>query len=518
MASTNVESLDVVIIGAGISGINTAYRVQSQLPGAKFTVLEARDNIGGTWDLFRYPGIRSDSDLHTFGFAWHPWPYPNPIAEGPLILSYLNEAITTHGIDKHINLNHKVTAAEWSSKKKKWTVSVSGPGGQTKTYEATFVVLGCGYYDYGAPLQAHIPGLDDFKGRVIHPQYWPADFDHTDKNIVIIGSGATAVTILPAMAKTAKHVTMVQRSPSWVVSMDNRAPGSRWTKFLPRFLADWIGWLYFTIFPHIRVLMCLYWPESVRKDILAATKAQLPERISVDPHFTPRYNPWEQRLCLAPDGDFYKAFNDDAETGEPSRADVVTGVIKTITEDGLVTEDGQTLHGVDAIVTATGLRVAWGGQIPLRVDGDLVKAADKRIWNGCMLNDVPNLVFMMGYTRASWTLGADCSAFILCRLVVAMRKQHAGVAVPRIQPAKSYSGRGSSSGKQEPLLEFEGDGHVESMEKRPWLDLTSSYVRAGEDRLPWYGTKGPWKARGNIWVDWIHARVGNITSGIELSR
>lgn len=486
------ESYDIVIIGAGIAGINCAYRLQTRLPEARITLLEARDAIGGTWDFFKYPGLRSDSDLETYSFAWEPWPYATPIAEAHLIMSYLHHCVAKYGLGKYMNFRHKVTAADWSSESKRWTLAVDNAG-QKKRYGASFVVLGTGYYDYDTPWPAIIPGLDSFQGKVVHPQFWPTDYDFTDKDVVVIGSGATTITLLPNLAPMTRHTTMLQRSPSYVVSVSNVNPFATWW-FLPKPVRYWLSWTHVFVVFHWRTLMCYRYPEASRAMLLQSARAQLPAHIPVDPHFTPRYNPWQQRLCLAPNGDFFQSLH--GTDGQPPKASIVTGTIRTVTADGIALDDGRAL-AADVIVTATGLKLLFGGGIPFRVDGELVAPHEHAIWDGCMLNDVPNLVFMTGYATASWTVGVDNTAITLCRLWKQMRRAGKQVAVPKL-PA---------------------DRQIADEDKRPFLDLTSTYITANKKLYPFTisWATGPWKARGNIWVDWLYARCGAIGRALALS-
>lgn len=476
--STAKEAYDLIIVGAGISGINCSYRLQTKLPHLKFTIFENRDHIGGTWDLFKYPGIRSDSDLHTFGFAWHPWPHAHPIAEGPLILSYMQECVSKYGLDKYINFRHKVLSADWSSKLHQWSIVVENEG-KKKTCTAKFLVLGAGYYDYNQPLPVEIPGLERFKGKIIHPQFWPTEYDHTNKKMIIIGSGATAITLLPTLAKTAAHVTMLQRSASYIVASKQEWAGRRfWPSWLLKYCERW----WFMVIPHMFLIMCRRFPKLMKRTVLKDTIKLLPSRIALDPHFNPKYFPWQQRLCFAPDGDFFEALH-------TPKADVVTSHIKTVTEDGIELQIGKKLDA-DVIVTATGLKMQFGGSIPLRVDGDLVDKGKRLIWNGSMIENIPNMFFMVGYTNASWTMGADDTAFIICRLLKNMESQNVHVAVPRL-PREA------------------------NMERKSAWALTSTYVKAAEERLPKYGTKGPWRPRDHVINDYVHARYGNVTGGLH---
>ncbi|KAF3769538.1 FAD/NAD(P)-binding domain-containing protein [Cryphonectria parasitica EP155] len=494
-SSTSVNSYDIIIIGGGLAGINCAYRLQSRVPDAKFAILEARDDIGGTWEIFKYPGIRSDSDLHTYGFAWEPWPYSTPIAEGELILSYFHQCVEKYDLRKYMSFRHKVTGCDWSSEAKKWTLAVDNDG-QRKVYEASFVVLGTGYYDYENPLPAVIPGLENFKGKIVHPQAWPTDYDFSEKEVVVVGSGATAITLIPNLAPRTKHVTMLQRSPTWIAAITNRAPfDGHWllSSLIPRRLKAWLNWLYFAIVPFYRVRLCQRYPQLARKALLKQAGERLPADISTDPHFTPRYNPWEQRLCLSPEGDFFECLH--GRDGKPAKAGVVTATIETVTEDGILCSNGQKLNA-DVIITATGLKIRFGGGVPLRVDGELVSHPEHIIWEGCMMNDVPNLMYMVGYAWASWTLGVDNTAILLCRLWKDMKKRGRQVAVPK----------------------FPQGTVIAEEDKKSWLELTSTYIK--KDRtspLNLKDGKGPWKARGNVWLDWLQARFGSVSRALALS-
>lgn len=474
---------DILVIGAGLAGINTAYRLQTEMPHLSFTVLEARDDVGGTWDLFRYPGVRSDSDMYTFGFAWHTWRH-KLLGSGDEIMSYLHECVSTYGLDKYLNLRHRVAAADWSSTAQRWTVQVDHEG-QPKTYVARWLVLSPGLLDHQKPLPTVIPGLDNFEGKVIHPQFWPADYDYTDKKVVLVGSGATAVTILPALATTgAAHVTMLQRSPSYIVTIpipDHTKPPLL-ARLLPAPAFGWLRRMSWNATMAMVAFMCGTFPAFVRRLLAGETRRQLPERIATDPHFEPRYNPWEQRMCYAPDGDFYAALHS-------GRADVVTGTIRRVTAGGVELEDGTTLDA-DVLVTATGFALRFAGGIPVAVDGRAVAWPERLLWNGCMVQDVPNLFFTWGYTNASWTVGVDETARIACRLLRHMEACGARVAVPRTPEG------------------FE-------TERQSMWKLTSTYVRATEPRLPKYGSEGPWRPRGNIFLDLIHAKWGNITRGLQ---
>lgn len=485
---------DVVIVGAGISGINAAYRIQEAFPGFKYCILEARDSIGGTWDLFKYPGIRSDSDLFSFGFQWYPWNHNNPIASGPSILAYIKEASSKFGIDANIRFRHMLKHASWSSEDQCWTLRVensnsdgnsnsdtTGDGGNHLSVSARYVIFGTGYYDYNTPLPANIPGLDTFKGQIIHPQFWPEDLDCTGKKIIIIGSGATAVTLLPKLADEAKRVTMLQRSPTYIVELPNRTSRSWVDYLLPRAAALRFKRLSWILYSRITFLLITAFPAIAKWALRRRTSRALPKHVSIDPHFTPRYNPWEQRLCVCPDGDFYKALH----TG---RADVATGVIKTVTATGIELVSGQFLDA-DIIVTATGLRLRLAGGATIDVDGTPIRPHDKFIWRGSMLQDVPNASFVIGYTNASWTLGAEATATTVVRLLKAMRDKNCTSVVPRVS---------------------DPDALVETN----FLNLNSTYITKAQDVLPKAATVGPWAPRSHYLSDYWAAKYGNL-DGLE---
>lgn len=478
-----METYDVVIIGAGLSGINCAYRLQTETPETSFTVLEGREELGGTWDLFKFPGVRSDSDLPSMGFAWHPWPYKQVFAEGALIMEYIKDAVAKHNIDKHIQFQHKVVSANWSSKARKWELVVAARG-QTRHIWASFLALGTGYYDYEAPLPAVIPGLENFKGKTIHPQFWPEQYDYSGQKLAIVGSGATAVTLLPRLAQQAAEVTMVQRSPTYIGAKPDWTPLSSWArKLFP--LSCVVVWerLYHITTCYLAVLLCKAFPQTARDAILKETAAALPKDIKLKPHFEPRYMPWRQRVCMAPDGDFFKTLHRD-------NAHVVTGEIDTVTEHGIRMRDG-TVVEADAIVTATGLNMKLGGGVELRVDGEAVSWGKRVVWNGAMLDGVPNLVFMLGFTDGAWTIGADAAAVIMVRVLRQMRRARAASVTPRApRDAAAVPGR-------------------------VW-PTEATYREAADQRLPVYGSKGPWAVRRvSPFADYLHSRWANVTNGLE---
>lgn len=479
----SIEKFDVIIVGAGISGINAAYRVQTMLPaGTTYTILDARDKIGGTWDLFKYPGLRSDSDLYTFGFPWRPWTAGRAIAEAPLILDYLDQSVKETGIDKNIRFHQKVVSADWSSDRLVWTLDVEA-GEKTIQYEGGFMILGTGYYDYEEPLQTVIPGIDNFKGQVIHPQFWPEDLDYAGKEVAIIGSGATAITILPNMAERASRVTIVQRSPSYIFALPNRDDPlvrlMRWV--LPAKLAHLITrWRWMTT-SYLFFYFCRTFPNAAKKIINTAAKMQLPKDYPLDPNFKPKYNPWEQRLCVAPDGDFYKCI-------KKGKGHMVTGAIKTVTEHGINLEDGQTVNA-DIIITATGLKIKFAGGIVPSIDGKPLDISTKYLWKGVMLQDLPNACVVIGYTNASWTLGADATAQMMMRLIKLMKSKGASAAVPRVMDASS-------------------------MTPTPMLNLNSTYIQKALDQMPKTGT-GQWAPRSHYFGDIRQAKYGDIETEME---
>jgi monooxygenase len=401
MAATStseaVEHVDVLIIGAGISGIGCAYYLKKNHPQRNFRILEARERTGGTWDLFRYPGIRSDSDLHTFGFEFKPWVSENAIADGAEILDYIREAASENGIDEHIRTNHRVTALSWSSADACWYATVERTGALPLRMSADWVFASTGYYRYDAGYLPELPGLHSFQGRVVHPQKWPEGLDYEGKRVLVIGSGATAVTLVPAMADKAAHVTMLQRSPSYILSLPRKDP-------LANRLQQWLGaergyeWARRKniVLQTGLYKFCQRFPRQARKLIRRLTVKQLPEGYPVDLHFKPRYDPWDQRLCFVPSGDLFRAIRE-------GKATMVTDRIDTFTATGVKLASGEQLEA-DIVITATGLRLQAFGSIPMDVDGEPVDITKKVAFRGMMLDGLPNLAYLIGYTNASWTL------------------------------------------------------------------------------------------------------------------
>ncbi|TID25178.1 High osmolarity signaling protein [Venturia nashicola] len=487
--SLEIHDFDMLIIGAGISGINMAYRYQESFPERRYIVLEQRENIGGTWDLMRYPGIRSDSDLHTFGFAWRPWPEKIPIAEGGAILEYMKESAAQYGIDKNILFQHKVKESNWSSREQAWIVqadAIDEQSGKTivKHFRGKFVVLGTGYYNYDKPLEANISGIGNFKGRVVHPQFWPKDLDYANKKVAIIGSGATTITLLPALAKTAKKVTMVQRSPSYIVSMANRTTPRWWEMFVPRYIQQRLTRIMY-LFIGIWLRRMMKNPKKMREWMTKDTKKLLPASIPFDPHFNPKYDPWTQRVCLCPDGDFFEALQE-------GKAGVATGVIRTVTDTSIVLESGETIEA-DIIITATGLHLQYGGNSAFKIDSEPLDWHTKFLWRGSMIQDVPNLMLVQGYTTASWTLGADATAHMTCRMLKYFQRNKYSSATPRVTRS----------------------GVVEQNWEKGLMGLTSTYIRMAKGRLPKNGVEDPWRARKDYLWDLWFAKFGDLRKGLS---
>jgi cation diffusion facilitator CzcD-associated flavoprotein CzcO len=477
-----MEHFDVLIVGAGISGVGAAWHLKARCPGRTFAIFEARHTLGGTWDLFRYPGVRSDSDMFTLGFSFRPWTEAKAIADGPAILNYLNDTARSSGIDRHIRYGRKVKAASWDSRTARWTVTVErGSEAPLEQVTCNFLHMCAGYYNYAQGYRPEFPGEADFAGRIVHPQSWPADLDWAGKRVVVIGSGATAVTLVPEMAKDAAHVTMLQRSPTYVVSRPAEdAFANTLRKRLPARLA-------YAIIRWRNVLMQLWFyrltrrqPEKVKAAIIDMAKAQLGPDYDVATHFTPRYNPWDQRLCLVPDADLFEAI-------KAGTASVATDAIDTFTAGGIRLKSGQEL-AADLIVTATGLDLQLMGGLDVSVDGARVDLPNCFSYKGMMYSGVPNLASSFGYTNASWTLKADLTAEYLCRLLNHMLR-HGYV---ECRPVNS-----------DPDLEAE-----------PWLSFSSGYVQRALTRLPKQGAKIPWRVHQNYALDVMAFRFGRLEDGV----
>ncbi|PQM45081.1 FAD-containing monooxygenase EthA [Mycobacterium talmoniae] len=408
---TQTTDVDVLIIGAGISGIGAAYHLKTRRAQTSFLVLEAHDSVGGTWSLFQYPGIRSDSDMPTFGYSFKPWTHRKSIADGHLILDYLQQIVTENGLGEHIRFGYRVLGAEFSSAKGRWAVTAAHAGsGETMTFTARFLFLGTGYYDHEAGFTPDFRGVEDFAGQLIHPQHWPEDLDYRGKRVVVIGSGATAVTLIPAMADTARHITMLQRSPSYVFSIPAEdAIANTLNTLLGRDRASRIIRRKNIAMSRGMYKACQRAPKLMRRLLIAGVRRQLPKHFDVDTHFTPRYDPWDQRLCMVPNGDLFKAISS-------GKASVVTDRIARFTATGILLESGQELTA-DIVVTATGLNMVPFGKMSLAVDGRPVHWPDTTIYKAMMLSGVPNLAFAVGYTNISWTLKVDLVCEHFCRLL-----------------------------------------------------------------------------------------------------
>ena len=478
------EHLDVIVVGAGISGIGMGYHLQARCQDRSYAILEGRAAMGGTWDLFRYPGIRSDSDMHTLGFVFHPWTGAKAIADGPSIREYVVETAQTYGIDRHIRFSHRVTSATWSSEEARWTVGGTGPDGAPVTLTCNFLCMCAGYYDYARGHTPDFAGVADFQGMIVHPQFWPADLDYAGKEVVVIGSGATAVTLVPEMAKQAAHVTMLQRSPTYVVSRPSADRVADWLRErLPAKLAygltRWKNVLWGMFFFRLARRR----PEKVKQRILGMVREHLGPDYDVATHFTPRYNPWDQRMCMVPDADLFGAINAGTAT-------VVTDTIDRFTAHGIRLASGAELPA-DVIVTATGLELQLMSGVDFRVDGEPVDWSRRLQYKGMMFSDVPNLASVFGYTNASWTLKADLTAMYVCRLLNTMRKRGLRQATP-----------------------YNADA---AMSTEPFLDFSSGYVTRAIDSLPKQGAKKPWKLNQSYALDILALRLGSVDDGMRFS-
>jgi cation diffusion facilitator CzcD-associated flavoprotein CzcO len=473
------DHLDVLIVGAGLSGVGAAHHIQSAFPRRTYAILEAREAMGGTWDLFRYPGVRSDSDMQTLGYRFRPWTQAKAIADGPSILDYVRETAAEAGIDRHIRYGHRVVGAAWSTEDSRWTVDVEVDG-ETRQLTANFLYLCTGYYHYDAGYTPTFPGIERFGGTVVHPQQWPADLDYTGKKVVVIGSGATAVTLVPAMTDKASHVTMLQRSPTYIIAVPGEdAIGNR----LRALLGDRLGYRV-TRWKNVAVSTLLYQlsqrrPRLVKSLLRKATVKMLPPGYDVDKHFRPRYNPWDQRLCLVPDGDLFRAISS-------GKASVATDEIADFSETGIRLRSGAELPA-DVVVTATGLRLLAFGGIRLAVDGREIKLPETMAYKGMMLSGLPNFVFTIGYTNASWTLKADLVAEYAVRLLKHMDANGYRSCVP-----------------------VNDDPRVS---ERPLLNFQAGYVQRSIHEFPKSGSRRPWQLSMAYPVDAVQLRRGRIDDG-----
>lgn len=476
-----VKTVDVLIIGAGLSGIGAACHLRRQCPNKTFAILERRDAIGGTWDLFRYPGIRSDSDMYTFGYNFKPWTEPRVLADGSSIRRYVGDTAREYNVDSQIQFGRKVIRADWSSAESQWTVeTLNEASGERELYAASFVIGCTGYYNYDAGYRPKFPGEDKFKGQIIHPQHWPENLDYSGKRVVVIGSGATAITLVPSMVDKAEHVTMLQRSPTYILSVPAIDPlASRLQRMLPAKVAYRLNRT-----RNIGIQRILYrasrrHPKLIRRLILSLVRKQIGPDVDMR-HFTPNYNPWDQRLCVVPNGDLFKAIR-------RGQASMATDQIDTFTADGIKLQSGEKIQA-DIVISATGLDVQIFGGIQMFIDGKAFKVSDHVIYKGVMVEGVPNAAIVMGYTNASWTLKADLSGEYVCRLIKYM-DQHGY----RVTVARDYEGCATESSVM--------DG------------LNSGYVRRAADRLPRQGSRAPWQVLQDYLRDIPLMRRGSFEDG-----
>ena len=477
------EHYDVVVVGAGISGIGTGYHLQTRCPDRSYVILEARGAMGGTWDLFRYPGIRSDSDMHTLGFSFHPWTQAKAIADGPSIRAYVEETAKAYGIDQRIRYGIRVTGAAWSTPDARWTVTADGPDGPL-TFTCNWLSMCSGYYNYARGHAPDFAGAEDFAGRIVHPQHWPGDLDHAGQRVVVIGSGATAVTLVPELARAAAHVTMLQRSPTYVVSRPAEDAVANWLRAkLPNKLAYGLTRWKNVLFGMFFYRMTRKRPEKTRERLLGMVREHLGPDYDIATHFTPRYNPWDQRLSLVPDADLFDAI-------KAARAEVVTDTIDRFVPEGIRLTSGRVLPA-DVIVTATGLDLQLMGGVPFTVDGRRIELGEQLQYKGMMFADVPNMTFVFGYTNASWTLKADLVAKYVCRLLNTMTKRKRSIAMPR---------------NDDPTLVAE-----------PFVNFSSGYIQRAAAGLPKQGSRKPWKLNQNYALDVMALRFGSVDDAMVFS-
>jgi monooxygenase len=481
------DHVDVLIVGAGLSGIGAAHHLQANCPGKSYAILESREAIGGTWDLFRYPGIRSDSDMFTLGYSFRPWTAAKSIADGPAILDYVRDTASEGGIDRHIRFGHRVTRVAWSTPEARWTITAERTDtGETVEMTASFIFSCTGYYRYDEGFTPDFPGLGQFGGKLIHPQLWPEDYDYAGKRVVVIGSGATAVTLVPAMAETAGHVTMLQRSPTYIMTLPGEDPiANAIRRVLPSKAAYAIVRWKNVVTQGIFFNLSRRAPKLIKGLIAKMVQRQLPDNIPLDPHFTPTYNPWDQRVCLVPDGDLFKALRS-------GKASVATDTIETFTENGIKLTSGAELEA-DVVVTATGLNLLALGGMEIAVDGREIALNDTIGYKGMMFSDIPNLAIALGYTNASWTLKCDLTCEYVCRLLNHMDANGYGQVTPR--------------------------NHDANLQTLPFIDLKSGYVARAIDQFPRQGIKAPWRLYQNYARDIITLKRGALEDGaIEFTK
>jgi monooxygenase len=484
MHSNEPQPVDVIIVGAGISGISAACHLEQRCPGKRYRILEARENIGGTWDLFRYPGIRSDSDMHTFGFDFKPWTNPKALADGPSILEYLTEAVAEYGIEQHIEFGVKVTAAAWDSSTDTWAVTTENTQGETAQFSGKLLFMCSGYYNYDEGYTPEFTGLDNFSGNLVHPQHWPQDLDYRNKKVAVIGSGATAVTIVPAMANDVEHITMIQRSPTYVVSLPGK---DKIANLLRKLIPE--TWAYaFIRWRNVRFQNYIYKrsrnnPGKMKAWILKRVRKALGSSVDVDKHFTPSYDPWTQRLCLVPDSDLFHAL-------KSGKAEVRTGQIKQIEERGVRLEDGSLVE-CDILITATGLKLQVLGGARFFIDDQAIDFHDHFMYQGMMFSNVPNLIQTFGYINASWTLRADLNSKFVCDVLNKMD----ATGSTRVVPVLSES--------------------EQNMQGKNWVtDFNPGYFKRAFHLLPKQGDHAPWQNTQNYLLDKKLLKNGPVADGV----
>ncbi len=491
-----MEHLDVLVVGAGLSGVAAGHHLTEKCPWASWAIFEARDSMGGTWDLFRYPGVRSDSDMYTLGYSFRPWTDPISIADGDAILDYIRETAHEGGIDTRIRYRHRIVSADWSSEESVWRITAEHAppegGGPPERVELTsgFLFSCTGYYRYDEGYTPRWDGVDDFGGDLVHPQHWPEDLDYEGRDVVVIGSGATAVTLVPAMADSAGHVTMLQRSPTWMAAGPRHSPISKLLntglarKLLPRRWAGSVTRWFHAVMSQLFYGFCQRFPRAAARMLLKGVERELPEGFDVQQHFTPRYDPWDQRLCLVPDGDLFRGIREGTVS-------VVTDTIDTFTAKGIRLDSGDELDA-DIVVAATGLELLFLGGISVSLEGEPLDVTERLTWKGMMIEDVPNLAFAIGYTNASWTLKCDLTCDSVARLLNEMRDRSMGSVTPSCE---------------DPTVTAE-----------PLLALDAGYMKRAADRLPRQGSRAPWRVRQSYLSDFRAMKMGPILDeGLQLA-
>ena len=481
MKKEDNELVDVLIVGAGLAGVGSACQLRRRSPELSFTILESRAVSGGTWDLFRYPGIRSDSDMYTYSYGFKPWVNKSAIADGGTILEYIRETADEYDLNQHIRYNHKVVSAQWSSTDNLWTVTVTRSDTQSDNEEPLIIrcrfILSCtGYYDYEQGYTPEFAGVDDFQGEIVHPQFWPEQLDYKDKRVVVIGSGATAVTLIPSMANDTASLVMLQRSPTYIANVPAEDP---WLKPLSKFMPS--SWVFRSIrWKKVLLQQYIYRlsrkkPRGLRRYLLNQVREELGPDYDVDTHFTPNYNPWDQRLCAVPDGDLFTAIRE-------KRAEVVTDHIDEFNATGIQLKSGKQLDA-DIIIVATGLNLKFAGGVDYSIDEQKLDFTDRFIFRGMMFSDLPNMAFTVGYTNSSWTLKADLTASYVCRLLNKMASGKYSTVTPRM---------------------------IGTVDEEPLLDFDAGYVLRARDQFPKQGNRLPWKNYQNYVKDFITLRIGGL--------